>query len=85
MLQYYLVAIFTLTSVLVIYVIVLDLVLTIEVSWLQIHVFQALRCVHSDTVVCLVNREKGKKEKEGFGFNNVAFQWPVITWYEAQN
>lgn len=78
MLQYYyLVAIFTLASVLVIYVIVLDLDLN-DGSFLTPG--SCIFRLHSDTAACLVNRGKSeKKKKEGFGFNNVAFQWLVIT------
>ena len=69
---YYLVAIFTLTSVLVIYVIVLDR--TMEACRIQVHVAQASRCIHSDTVACLVNRGKMGVIRDS-GRNNVAFQW----------
>lgn len=72
MLQYYyhLVAIFTLTSVLV-YVIVLDL--TMEVSWLRVYVFQASRCIHSDTVACLVNRGRNEKKTDAV--------WGLTKWH----
>lgn len=40
--------------------------------------FQASRCIHSDTVACLVDTgemRKKKKRRDFGGFNNVAFQW----------
>lgn len=62
---YCLVAIFTRRSVLVNYAVVLDLAM--EASRLQVCVFQASRCIHLDTVACLVDRSKmRKKKKEGF-------------------
>lgn len=52
-------SLYLLTSVFVIY---FDLVIdpTMEVSRLQVYVFQASPCIHSDTVACLVNRGKEK-------------------------
>lgn len=61
--HHHLVAIFTRTSVLVIYI-VSDL--TKEASQLRVS-----RCVHSDTVACLVNRGKVRKIKGGISFSEV--------------
>lgn len=73
-------SLYLLTSVFVIY---FDLVIdpTMEVSRLQVYVFQASPCIHSDTVACLVNRGKSKKKERRVFKNNVAFHW---TQHEAQ-
>lgn len=82
---YHQVAIFTLTSVLVIYVIVLDR--TMEACWIQVRVSQASRWIHWDTVACLVNRGTMREIRDS-GLNNVAFQWSQNVKhkkYEVQN